>query len=197
MGMCYDLYAEARVDGQWVGIDFYVRTEDGWLPVPLASGQSAVGSALDWFGNEMQISAADLSAELKHDHPWYQEQETEGWKGSLITAIEGKAFAPYDFSKPEHCGFVDCESILLYERDGVDIEEWLTGKELAELPPEARQGYRWYEWSERGGDVEVMRDIYKALLHRIHAYNDITAFTRHGAYREIDIADCRVVVFKS
>lgn len=200
MGTYYELFAEAKVGGKWRGIDFYVRDKDRMRPVPLASGKSDVGSALDWLCEDHHLSPSELSDELRLDHPWYQKQQPEEWMSSLVSAIEGKDLLLCDFSKPEHCGFVDRESILMYERDGVDIEEWLTGAELAKLPPECRNGYSWYEWSQKDSGMEMARSIYGALLERINAFNDITAFndvTVNGTDGEIGVDDCRVVILRS
>ena len=193
MGTYYSLYAEAKIKDEWHGIDLYTFLEK-YEPVEIIGGKSAVGAAL--YDNDMMIPIAPekLSPELKRDHPWYQEEHD--YHGQFTYYIEGSDIDALRLDKPEYCGFVDKTDILAFENGYEEIDTWLTAKEYAKLPPDARIGYEWYTWNERYGDHEIWRIIKQGLIDRVNAYNE-ARFGLDELRPSLSIKDCRVIVFIS
>lgn len=200
MGTYYQAYAEAKINGAWKGIDFYVFANGKYVPVEIVEGKSYVSSALAEKHLHWAIAASEMSPELQRDHPWYVEEEKkeEKWQGSLVSCVTGDDIAALKLDKPEHCGFVDKTLINAFEKEEGEIWEWLSAKEYAELPPEARIGYSWYEWSEPGGTQEVWTKIRDGLSERIDAYNNSRySYPYDRIPPEITMSDTRVVIFMS
>lgn len=195
MGTYYQVFAEAKIDGVWKGIDFYVFSNGKYTPVEIIEGKSYVGSALRDKGVDGILLAKDLSEELKRDHTWYIEQENESWQGSMVRYIEGKYIA--DLKLPDRCGFVDKTLIQAFEEQETDeIDEYLSAKEYAALPADVRIGYEWYHWPD--GTEEVWRTIRDGLQARINAYNNARySYEYDKMPPEISMADTRVIIFMS
>lgn len=200
MGVFYQAYAEAKVDGVWKGIDFYVFANGKYVPVEIVSGKSYVGEALADKHVQYSIHAKDLSPELQRDHKWSVEEDRElMWRESFVLCVEGADILAMNLDTPEHCGFVDKTLIHAYENEETeDIWDWLSAKEYAELPADVRIGYQWYAWNERGGTKEVWRRIKNGLQDRINAYNDSRYdYDIKDIPPEISMSDTRLIIFMS
>lgn len=201
MGIYYGVFAEAKINNQWRGIDFYVFANDKYHPVEIIGGKSFVGSALEEKAIlHYPVSAKELSPELQRDHSWYVEQEEqEHWIGSMMYTVMGSDIEAMRLDRPEYCGFVDKTYISAFEKDETeDIPECLNAKEFAELPPDVRIGYQWYEWSEVNGTQAVWKQIRRGLFERICAYNESRyEYDFKNIPPFISMADTRIVVLMS
>ena len=200
MGTYYQLFAEAKVNGEWKGIDFYVSSKDGYKPVEIIEGKSYIGSALRDKALDWRVTVKTLSPELKRDHPWVLKEEENILPYNCVSCVHGEDIEALNLDGPEFCGFVDKSMIRAFERgEAEDLMEWtISAKEYSELPAEARIGYEWYQWTERFGTHEVWQIIRRRLQERIDAYNNARFdYEWDKMPQEIRMSDCRVVILIS
>ena len=194
MGLVYTCYAEAKIDGQWHGIDLYARDEEGQLkPVPLVSGKSVIGSMIEWLGKDVPISRDELAPETREDHPWLFEHDTS-W-GTHVRQIPGGMLAPRHNDYPEFGAFVAKDQMYTYLGGSrLDIDDWLTPEDFRSLPEDVRSGYQWFEWTPKYGDKYWFNRLADALETRIDVYNE-EHFTDTDDALTVD--RCRVILFIS
>lgn len=174
MGIDYELYAEAKIDGVWHSIDFYQRTTSGKFGlIPIISGKSFLGGALRWQGLGERITYEDLSDEIKENFKKYD--DFPYWEFFDFWEELGNR----DFEKPEFVGFFPNDAIAAYEAGddealtaAANDGDYFAPIDFAKLTPEAQRGFRYYEWTEPFGYHDTLRRIKRGVLDRINAYKD-------------------------
>lgn len=158
MGIYYDLYLEGRVKDTWRCLSPFLATPDGSFALaPLMSGKSSIGLMLDdvdcWHS-----CPNDLSKEVRR--VLWKRQDEHGEKTDEIDdrCIEWFSLSDLtcDPARFEHEAYVPRESMNSFEIGEVDdIYWWLTPQEYGELPPEEKQGYTFYRWTEPYGIYDL------------------------------------------
>lgn len=174
MGIYYELYAEAKVDGVWHSIDFYQRTASGKFGlIPIISGKSYLGGALRWEGLGGRIAYDELSEEIKANFKNYE--DFPYWEFFDFWEELGQR----DFEKSEFVGFFPNDAIAAYEAGDVDAltaaaneGDYFSPIDFAKLTPEAQRGFRYFEWTEPYGYHDTLRRIKQGVLERLAAYKN-------------------------
>lgn len=174
MGVEYELYAEAKISGEWHSIDFYQVTSSGKFGmIPIISGKSFLGGALRWEGLGARIAYDELSKEIKERFPCNPKDQT--WEFFDFWSELGNR----DLEKPEYVGFFPNDAISAYEAGddealtvAANEGDYFSPIDFAKLTPEAQRGFRYYEWTEPYGYHDTLRRIKRGVLDRINAYRD-------------------------
>lgn len=175
MGIEYELYVEAKIDGVWHSIDFYQKTASGKFGlIPIISGKSFLGGALRWEGLlGATLPYQELSEEIRSQFKDYKDPDQWGFFDFW------EELGNRDFEKPEFVGFFPNDAIAAFEA-GCDEAlsaaasegDYFAPIDFAKLTPEAQRGFRYYEWTEPFGYHDTLRRIKRGVLDRINAYKN-------------------------
>lgn len=189
MGIYYELYVEAKIDGVWHSIDFYQKTTSGQFGlIPIISGKSFLGGALRWQGLGSRIPYEDLSDEIKANFKKYE--DFPFWEFFDFWEELGKL----DFEKPEYVGYFPNDAINAYEAGhdeallaAANEGDYFSPIDYANLTPEAQRGFRYYEWTEPYGYHDTLRRIKRGVQDRIAAYeNELWLNVKDGIPPKMD-----------
>lgn len=208
MSISVDVYTEAKIDGVWTNIDFWVHYPPG-RPlsdsgatqhiVPCLTGGRSVDYALRHLDVCTHIPYAELSDTLKQcipdpgsDSVWRLKTIPAGWL--YAKNLDLPEFSGY---LPRQC-ILDYESGVTYELDDSDM---ITPLEYRALSQDEQAAYQYYEWTERWGERDVLRRIKGAVHERMISYDDFCrAWDREKkAFMppQVDWPDVRLVIHSS
>ena len=194
-------YTEAKVDGEWHCIDFHQYDFRGKLHhIPCITGQSMVRQALEWDCDMQRImgAPAELSEEVRRERT--SDEGVLYGTGKLSwfswNVIEGSWFAKANLDLPEFCGFFPRQDVCRYlsnpDENDLDTEEMLSVAEYQSLDPEVKKAYQYFEYTEIGGSRQILRDLKRAVLDRVRAYNRSLSWEDRD--KDITLADVRVLI---
>ena len=208
MSISVDVYTEAKIDGVWTNIDFWVHyppgrpaSESGIKEhiVPCLIGGSSVNNTLRHLDVCTSIPYHELSDTLKSCIP--DPGDGDAWMLKTIPA--GWLYAR-NLDLPEFSGYLPRQNILNYESGvtyDLDDSEMISPAEYRALSQDEQSAYQYYEWTERWGERDILRRIKAAVLERMASYDDFCrAWDREKKAfvpQQIDWPDVRLVIYSS
>lgn len=203
MSIYLEGFTEAKINGQWVCIDFHQYGADGKLHhIPCIAGQSLIGQALEWGCDMQRIGApTDLSDEVRKLNTSEEGvlYGTGKERYTLWYIVEGSWFMKVNLNMPDCCGFFPRQAVGQYlanpSENKMDPEEMLSIEDYQALDPEVKKAYQYFEYTEPYGDRSILREFKEAVLDRISAYNEHISWQSRG--KDISLADVRVLITES
>lgn len=139
---------------------------------------------------------------MKAAESWLFKEEDatpfDDWADNCVSYFPATMLSELTTNKKQYAGFVDMNDILAFERGDLEyIEDFLSGKQYAKLPKDARMAYRYYEWNSEDESDDTLNVIRQRVLDRIEAFNDLFIKDEDQTWIELSPSDCRVVVIIS
>lgn len=194
-------FTEAKIQGKWECIDFYLPDKDGTMHlVPCIRGGSSTHYTLRTDCDLWRLrEPLDLSEPVRKNMT-NEDGNIYGLMGNGYTAwhvIEGSWFANVDLQQPEYCGFFKRQDVTRYlsriDEYDLDENEMLSIDDYHELPDDEKIAYQYMEYTPYYGNRWILRDLKNSVMSRLNAYNSVIAI--EDGLKELEFADCRVVLY--
>lgn len=206
MSEYYYIMAEAKLNGTWYNIDPWLKKMDGTFEHQYLGWRSR--SYVGILGEECRGANVDFkylapsTQEIIKDGYQFDRPQTDSideWIQAerlyIITGLDAlrRRTEVYDYE-----GFVSKNAIRKFEMDSEETPEWLTGKEFAALPADAKDSYRYYQWNDPYDAKDFLKTILQRAQTQLYLFNDAIDWGIAAKLREANLdteaSEVRLVV---
>lgn len=160
MSSNYYIYTEVCVEGKWICVNNKVKdvkNNKEFISETYYNGSRSyfheTADKIEEIGNHLEH--AELSDEVKGIF-----KDSEYFRAFSVTPNAMSSCFPEDKTLKEFCGYVQKETLFLYQTGEIDdIYECLSAEEYSELSDEQKNFYQFYEWNSADGWYVHFKEI--------------------------------------
>ncbi len=198
MSTYYDFFAEAKFDGQWHNIDYRTLGYDGKLhhQFLVSCSRSFLGRLSALVEQAGVLNFEDLSAGsqqfmLEVDDEQYEDcvRLSKYYTAGTLAQLEAKLSAPYEFE-----GYITRNQLSAAEQGEIDdFEEFLSAKELLDLPEDARREYVLQKWDYPFCSRAMLQRLVDKLKEQLEYFNDSIPYQKASSGGERRATEVRIL----
>ena len=196
MGVDYFVYTEAKIGDKWISIDPNIpklidKRKDYKEPHRYDGDYELKHTETYWNGSRSyfrqtydklreigsEIKFTDLSDGVKKE--WQSSVENEekcddGWQWYRPIQVDYKEFLKYVHPKQfDSHGMVHKDVVFQFENGDLEDMYAVDHDEYAELTPEERKSYVYYEWDDTMGWNSHFKDLAKCVCRRVSDFKEL------------------------